>query len=75
MPLGHDPLAQSELLEHGEAVGGDVEEEPGVGVGLVGGLEDLDVPSGALQEERHGGTGDAASDDRARDMRCSFGRL
>ena len=63
MTLGDEPLAQAELLEHGEPVRGDVEEEAGVAVGLVGGLEDLDIPSGALQEERGGRTGDAASDD------------
>ena len=48
-------LAQSELIEHGEAVGGDVEEEPGVGVGLLGGLEHLDVPSGALRNSATAG--------------------
>ena len=63
MPLGDEPLAEPEPIEHREAVGRDVEEEAGVGVGLVGGLEDLDVPPGALQEQRGGRTGDAASDD------------
>ena len=63
VPRGHEPIAQAQSVEHGQAVRGDVEEEARVGVGLCGGLEDLDVPSGTLEEERGGRTGDAASDD------------
>ena len=64
-------LAQTELLEHSEAVGRDVEEETvDTGRARGGRLEDLDVPPRAGEEEGRGGTGDAGADDeRARGAR------